>query len=98
MNVFETLPEFLQAALTRMCIVEPTPIQAQAIPPVLAGKDVLGTAQTGTGKTLAFLLPLVVRLTQFPADNALILTPTRELAEQIFKELKKLTTDLTIIT
>ncbi len=95
MSIFETLPEFLQTALTRMCIVEPTPIQARAVPPALAGKDVLGTAQTGTGKTLAFLLPLVVRLTQSADENALILTPTRELAEQIFKELEKLTTDLT---
>ena len=64
MNVFETLPEFLQTALKRMLIEEPTPIQTRALPPALAGKDVLGTAQTGTGKTLAFLLPLVVRLTQ----------------------------------
>lgn len=91
MNVFETLPEFLQTALKRMLIREPTPIQARALPPALAGKDVLGTAQTGTGKTLAFLLPLVVRLTQNPAENALILSPTRELAQQIFTELEKLT-------
>ena len=94
MNVFETLPEFLQAALTRMCITEPTPIQMCALPPSLAGKDVLGTAQTGTGKTLAFLLPLVVRITQSADDNALVLTPTRELAEQILKELEKLTSTL----
>ena len=63
MNVFETLPEFLQTALTRMLITQPTPIQTRAMPAALAGKDVLGTAQTGTGKTLAFLLPLIVRLT-----------------------------------
>lgn len=94
MSVFETLPEFLQIALTRMLITEPTPIQARALPPALTGKDVLGTAQTGTGKTLAFLLPLVVRLTQSADDNALVLTPTRELAEQILKELEKLTSHL----
>ncbi len=49
MNVFHTLPDFLQAALTRMLITEPTPIQTRALPPALAGKDVLGMAQTGTG-------------------------------------------------
>lgn len=91
MNVFETLPEFLQTALKRQLITEPTPIQACALPPALAGKDVLGTAQTGTGKTLAFLLPLVVRLTQNPTENALVLSPTRELAEQTLTELEKLT-------
>lgn len=91
MNVFETLPEFLQTALKRMLIEEPTPIQARALPPALSGKDVLGTAQTGTGKTLAFLLPLVVRLTQHLEENALVLSPTRELAQQILTELEKLT-------
>ena len=91
MNVFETLPEFLQTALKRMLIEEPTPIQTRALPPALAGKDVLGTAQTGTGKTLAFLLPLVVRLTQNDMENALVLSPTRELAQQILTELEKLT-------
>lgn len=94
MNVFETLPEFLQTALKRMLIVQPTPIQARAVSPALAGKDVLGTAQTGTGKTLAFLLPLVVYLTQNPSENALVLSPTRELAEQILTELEKLTDTL----
>ncbi len=91
MNVFETLPQWLQTALARQLITEPTPIQARALPTALRGQDVLGTAQTGTGKTLAFLLPLVVCLTQNPAQNALVLTPTRELAEQILTELKKLT-------
>jgi len=94
MNVFNTLPEFLQIALARMLIKEPTPIQARALPSALAGKDVLGTAQTGTGKTLAFLLPLIVRLTQEPIENALILSPTRELAQQILTELEKLTDSL----
>ncbi len=94
MNVFETLPEFLQIALKRMLIEEPTPIQVRALPPALSGKDVLGTAQTGTGKTLAFLLPLVVYLIQNSANNALILSPTRELAQQILAELEKLTDSL----
>ena len=63
----------------------PTPIQEQAIPVVLAGRDVLGLAQTGTGKTAAFMLPILQRLTQGPLrkPRALIIAPTRELAEQI---------------
>ncbi len=63
----------------------PTPIQAQAIPLVLEGRDVIGLAQTGTGKTAAFMLPILQRLTQGPRRKvrALIVAPTRELAEQI---------------
>src|SRR5215467_4206137 len=65
-----------------------TPIQAQAIPHVLAGKDVLGCAQTGTGKTAAFALPILQRLVALGPKNArpirvLVLSPTRELASQI---------------
>src|SRR5438477_8221304 len=69
--------------------VEPTPIQAQAIPPILSGRDLLATAQTGTGKTAAFALPILHRLhadrTQHRGSGilALILTPTRELALQV---------------
>src|SRR5258707_13163591 len=68
---------------------EPTPIQAQAIPHVLAGRDLLGLAQTGTGKTAAFALPILQRLAAAPRPGAdrpirvLVLTPTRELAAQI---------------
>jgi ATP-dependent RNA helicase RhlE len=63
----------------------PTPIQAQAIPPVMAGRDVMGLAQTGTGKTAAFALPILNRLMQGGRGHvrALIVAPTRELAEQI---------------
>lgn len=93
MNVFERLPEFLQAALKRNLITQPTPIQARALPPALDGQDVLGTAQTGTGKTFAFLLPLLVYLQAHPETNALILSPTRELSEQTARELAKLTDD-----
>ena len=81
----------LQEALQAQGIVDPTPIQAMAIPEILAGRDLLGEAQTGTGKTLAFLLPMFdgldPRLNQV---QALILTPTRELAIQITAEAKKL--------
>src|SRR6267143_4374614 len=63
----------------------PTPIQAEAIPLALAGRDLIGSAQTGTGKTAAFLLPILQRLTPGPQHvlRALILVPTRELAEQV---------------
>ncbi|ABK44150.1 DEAD/DEAH box helicase domain protein [Magnetococcus marinus MC-1] len=76
-------------ALTQAGYTTPTPIQAQAIPHLLAGRDLLGIAQTGTGKTAAFALPILNKLSQIkgrPAPNApraLILTPTRELASQI---------------
>ena len=65
----------------------PTPIQQQAIPMVLKGRDVMGLAQTGTGKTAAFMLPILQRLTQGPLRRvrALIIVPTRELAEQIYQ-------------
>ena len=65
--------------------VTPTPIQTQAIPPVLKGRDVMGLAQTGTGKTAVFVLPILHRLMQGPRGRvrALVIAPTRELAEQI---------------
>ena len=70
----------------------PTPIQAQAIPPAVDGRDVLACAMTGSGKTAAFLLPILHRLLARPrgATRALILTPTRELAAQIVEELNDL--------
>src|SRR5204862_7880269 len=69
----------------RMRYTEPTPIQAEAIPVILAGRDLIATAQTGTGKTAAFLLPVLHHLIKQPRGQAqaLILTPTRELAQQI---------------
>lgn len=71
---------------------EPTPIQAQAIPQILAGGDLLGLAQTGTGKTAAFVLPILQRLTKGPLRKvrALIVAPTRELAEQIHQTITEL--------
>lgn len=75
----------LQNSLERLGYTKPTDIQKQAIPHILAGKDVLGTAQTGTGKTGAFLIPLITFLEQKPTEQAIVLAPTRELAQQIFK-------------
>ncbi len=80
----------LLAAVRRAGYLHPTPVQAAAIPPALAGKDVLGCAQTGTGKTAAFVLPILQRLLAAPTPRdrrpfvrALVLSPTRELALQI---------------
>ncbi len=75
----------LVQALEKGGLVEPTPIQQLAIPPALAGKDVMGCAQTGTGKTAAFVIPMIERLAEGPksAPRGLILAPTRELAFQI---------------
>ena len=72
-------------AVTALGYETPTPIQIKAIPPVLAGKDVMGLAQTGTGKTAAFVLPILERLLPGPCRRVrcLIIAPTRELAEQI---------------
>ncbi|XTZ17541.1 DEAD/DEAH box helicase [Micromonospora echinospora] len=84
-------PELL-GALASLGYEEPTPIQREAIPPLLAGRDLLGQAATGTGKTAAFALPLLHRL---PADRAsgdpvaLVLTPTRELAVQVSEALHR---------
>ena len=69
---------------------QPTPIQAQCIPPVLEGKDVIGLAQTGTGKTAAFGLPIIQRMAGKVEMGALILAPTRELAQQIAAALRQL--------
>ncbi|MDP1808791.1 MAG: DEAD/DEAH box helicase [Actinomycetota bacterium] len=62
---------------------EPTPIQVEAIPHALAGRDIVGCAQTGTGKTAAFILPTLQRISDKPGVKALVVTPTRELAHQI---------------
>jgi len=77
------LPEELFKALEKINFLTPTPIQARAIPPALEGKDILGSAQTGTGKTGAFAIPLIAKLLTCPDSSALIMTPTRELAQQI---------------
>src|SRR5215468_4111762 len=79
------LHPLLVQATREMRYVDPTPVQAQAIPAILKGRDLIATAQTGTGKTAAFLLPILHRLLDLPrhVTQALIITPTRELAQQI---------------
>ena len=80
----------LMQSITRMHFKIPTPIQAQAIPPALIGKDVLGTAQTGTGKTLCYGIACINNLLNNKGSNALIICPTRELAVQVEDVLKGL--------
>jgi superfamily II DNA/RNA helicase len=80
----------LVKSLASMKYTEPTPIQEKAIPLALAGKDVLGSAQTGTGKTAAFSIPLVEALLRSPKGSALVLTPTRELAKQVLDVIHQL--------
>lgn len=77
------LPAFLVEQLERVNITIPTPIQLEAIPFALAGNDILASAQTGSGKTIAYLLPLLARLAGNPKSTSLILLPTRELAIQV---------------
>ncbi|HHX07075.1 MAG TPA: DEAD/DEAH box helicase, partial [Erysipelothrix sp.] len=93
-NELNLKPELLQA-IEELGYYEPTEIQEQAIPAVLAGKDVLGQSHTGSGKTAAFGLPLLNLLTETDASNqteALIILPTRELCLQVANELRKFAT------
>jgi ATP-dependent RNA helicase RhlE len=97
MSTFAELPlsSALQQKLAAAEFTTPPPIQEQAIPPAMEGKDVLATAQTGTGKTLAFLIPIIERLQEksaVPGVRALVLLPTRELAMQVNQEYEKLRT------
>jgi superfamily II DNA/RNA helicase len=87
---FNLTPPVL-TALKKLNLSEPTPIQALSIPLAMEGRDLLGTAQTGTGKTFAFGIPLVNHLALNKDSCALILTPTRELALQVLTALKSLT-------
>src|SRR6187397_2078120 len=83
------LKQDVQLALDELGYEDPTPIQEQAIPELLAGHDVIGQAQTGTGKTAAFGLPLLQYID--PADKdtqAIVLTPTRELCIQVTQALR----------
>lgn len=77
-------------AITDMGFEEPSPIQSQTIPLVLSGNDVIGQAQTGTGKTAAFGIPIVEKIADHRHIQALVLTPTRELAIQVSEEIAKI--------
>lgn len=90
------VPGLLQI-LARMKFTTPTPIQHQAIPIAVEGKDVIGIAQTGTGKTIAFGIPMLQRLVQF-GGRGLVILPTRELAYQVEEALKSFATSLNIRT
>ena len=84
------LEETLFESLAKINFKTPTPIQAKAIPIALEGKDILGTAQTGTGKTAAFGIPLINYLLKTKKDSALVMTPTRELATQVMQTMNYL--------
>jgi superfamily II DNA/RNA helicase len=91
-NNFHTmnLPQVLLHTLDGLNYTKPTPIQSQTIPIALNNSDILGSAQTGTGKTLAFTIPLIAHLLNNPNGSGLVLTPTRELAQQVATVVKKL--------
>lgn len=103
MDSFSSLPlhETLQKNLERNNLKTPTPVQAGSIPPAMEGRDVVATAQTGTGKTLAFALPIIQKLIGTNGNGpirAVILSPTRELAIQIEETFAKLTAGTPIRT
>lgn len=80
-------------ALAKLGFTDPTPIQSQAIPAVLAGADMVAVAQTGTGKTLAYALPIMTKLAQNPQARVLVLTPNRETADQVLRTFNDLNTE-----
>jgi len=96
MSTFSELPlsSALQRKLAAAQFTQLTPIQERAIPPALEGRDIIGTAETGTGKTLAFLIPLIESLSNEPTRHmgALVLLPTRELAMQVHEQYEQLRT------
>src|SRR6201986_2439846 len=101
MNNFSELPLCapLQSNLKKHCFVQPTAVQSETIPPALEGRDVVATAQTGTGKTLAFLLPIFELLNRGDRPTgvcALILTPPREPALQAHEAAVKLAASLPV--
>lgn len=82
------IAEQIKKNITEKNYVEPTPIQDQAIPAILNGQDIIGIANTGTGKTAAFLIPLIDKIYRNKSEKVLIVTPTRELAMQIYEEFR----------
>ncbi|NHM07149.1 DEAD/DEAH box helicase [Flavobacterium sp. CYK-4] len=95
MSTFESfsLPKSVQKALDELGFTTPTPIQQKSFPVILSGRDMMGIAQTGTGKTLAYLLPLLklYKFTPTHTPKIVILVPTRELVVQVVEEVEKLT-------
>ncbi len=92
------LPKQLNNALERLNIVEPTHIQLKSFSPIMSGKDVMGIAQTGTGKTLAYLLPILkeYKFSKTDQPKVLILVPTRELVVQVAEVLENLTEEMNV--
>ena len=97
-NKFEELPisHQLKKNIASKKYTSPTPIQDEAIPVILAGRDIIGIANTGTGKTAAFLIPLIEKISKNRFEKVLIITPTRELALQINDELYQFARGLSI--
>lgn len=102
MNTFEqfNLPKSLQKAIDDLGLTTPTPIQEKSFSPIMSGRDVMGIAQTGTGKTLAYLLPLLKQWKFVPTDSArvVIIVPTRELVVQIVEVIESLTQYMSVRT
>jgi ATP-dependent RNA helicase RhlE len=102
MNTFEqfNLPKSLQKAIDDLGLTTPTPIQEKSFSPIMSGRDVMGIAQTGTGKTLAYLLPLLKQWKFVPTDSArvVIIVPTRELVVQIVEVIESLTQHMSVRT
>lgn len=102
MNFTDLISTELAERLAARGITEPSPIQAEALPHALSGRDVVGRARTGTGKTLAFALPIISRLNpsreRGRAPRAIIMAPTRELARQVAEEFSKSGPELTVTT
>ncbi len=93
MNTFRNLgiSEEILANIEQIGYTTPTPIQAQAIPVAIEGHDILGSAQTGTGKTASFALPMLTHLLKNKSSSALVILPTRELASQVQTAIKQMT-------
>lgn len=88
--------DYLKVNIQNKGYTIPTPIQIQTIPPILEGRDLIGLANTGTGKTAAFLIPIINKIYKDKSQKAFIITPTRELAVQINAELKSFTANMNI--
>lgn len=99
-NKFEDfkISQILKENISSRGYLLPTPIQDQVIPAILSGKDVIGIAITGTGKTAAFLIPLIEKVYNNRNEKVLIITPTRELALQIYEEFRSFSKDMRVYT